>query len=202
MEYTGERIIPEKMNPMNGMLLEHIARYYFAMPFVHGRVLDIACGSGYGSKMLAKARKKHISEIIGADINEETVHYGQKYYYHPLVSYKVADALNPNICDLLGTFNTIVSFETIEHVQDDKAFMQQMLKLLKPGGTLILSTPFGQGRGKKTNEPFHYHQLTVEEFKELFAPFHSVEYYFQKGVMFEPPRPDIHYPIGVAIAHK
>lgn len=54
----GERIIPKLMKPMNGMLLEHIARYYFATPYVRGRVLDIACGTGYGSHLVAKERKR------------------------------------------------------------------------------------------------------------------------------------------------
>ncbi|MDG5786494.1 class I SAM-dependent methyltransferase [Evansella sp. AB-P1] len=202
LEYTGERVIPEKMDPMNGMLLEHLARYYFSMPFVNGRVLDIACGSGYGSKMLAKKRKKDISELIGVDIAEDAITYAQKAYYHPLLSFRQGDIMDESIVNELGSFDTIVSFETIEHVEDDIAFMNQMHRLLKPGGTLILSTPFGQGRGKPTNQPFHYHQLTVAEFKENFNNFQSVDFYFQKGVMFEPPKENVHYPIGIGVATK
>nr|WP_246596224.1 MULTISPECIES: class I SAM-dependent methyltransferase [Bacillaceae] len=202
MELTGERIIPEKMDPMNGMLLEHIARYYFAQPYITGRVLDIACGSGYGTKMLAKTCKKKISEIIGVDIAEEAIHYAQKKYYHPLLTFKVGDVTNANLRNELNTFDTIVSFETIEHVEDDKFFMEQMMSLLNPGGTLILSTPFGQGRGKPTKEPFHIHQLTVEEFKGLFNNYSSVDFYFQRGVMFEPPQEGQHYPLGIAVAKK
>ncbi|MBU9713359.1 class I SAM-dependent methyltransferase [Evansella tamaricis] len=202
LEYTGERVIPEKMNPMNGMLLEHIARYYFAEPFVSGRVLDIACGSGYGSKMLAKARKKEISGLTAADISHDAIDYAIKNYYHPLLTYRQGDIMNPKLKDEIGTFDTIVSFETIEHVEDDITFMERITALLNPGGTLILSTPFGQGRGKPSKEPFHYHQLTVQEFKELFLSFETVEFYFQRGVMFEHPRKDRYYPIGIAVAKK
>ena len=202
LEYTGERVIPEKMSPMNGMLLEHIARYYFAAPFTAGRVLDIACGAGYGTKMLAKLRKKYISEIIGMDLSAEAVNYANKNYYHPLSTYIEGDIMEPAQLSKLGLFDTIVSFETIEHIADDLKFMKHLYSLLKPGGTLVLSTPFGKGRGLPSKEPFHFHQLTVEEFKNLFWQFNNVEFYFQRGVMFEPPRPDHHYPIGVATAIK
>ncbi|MBB5174004.1 class I SAM-dependent methyltransferase [Texcoconibacillus texcoconensis] len=202
MEYTGERIIPEKMDPMNGMLLEHIARYYFATNYAQGRVLDIACGAGYGAKMLAKKNKKVIDEIIAVDIDEEAIDYGQGQYYHPLLSFQVADLTDEQLTNQLGTFDTIVSFETIEHVPDDEFAIQQFHRLLKPGGKLIVSTPFGKGRGKPTKEPFHYHQITVYEFFSLFNSFSDTEFYFQKGVMFEPPRKGQRYPIGLAVATK
>ncbi|SDJ11144.1 Methyltransferase domain-containing protein [Alteribacillus bidgolensis] len=75
---TGERIIPKVMHPSNGMLLEHLARYYFAIPYASGRVLDIACGTGYGAQMTAKAKKKEITEIIGIDIDPKTINYAKK----------------------------------------------------------------------------------------------------------------------------
>ena len=53
IEDTGERVIPKKMSPMNNLLLEHIARYQFALPYLEGRVLDMACGAGYGTHMIA-----------------------------------------------------------------------------------------------------------------------------------------------------
>lgn len=68
IEDTGERVIPKKMSPMNNLLLEHIARYQFALPYLEGRVLDMACGAGYGTHMIAKQRKKFIDEVIGIDI--------------------------------------------------------------------------------------------------------------------------------------
>lgn len=202
LEDTGERIIIENLDPMNIMLLEHLARYHFALPYCRGRVLDIACGTGYGSKMIAKERKKYVSEVIGADISVETIDYASKKYQHPLLSYSLGDVLDPRFIKELGSFDTVISFETIEHVEDELLFMKHMKELLKPGGRLLLSTPFGEGLNIPSGHPFHFFQMTVEEFKSLFQTFSSVEYYFQRGVMFEPPRPDIHYPIGVAIARK
>lgn len=202
LEDTGERIIPKEMKPTNGLLLEHIARYYFSTPYVNGRVLDIACGTGYGSQMVAKARKKEIAEMIGVDIDDDTLKYAVNNYYHPLLSFQKGNVLDPILSEKIGTFDTILSFETIEHVEDDQLFMKNIYNLLNPGGTLILSTPFGQGRGKPTREPFHVHQFTKEEFIDLFKIFSEVEIYYQRGVTIEPARKGVHYPLGVAVVVK
>lgn len=202
MEWTGERIIPKLMKPMNGMLLEHLARYYFAAPYAAGRVLDIACGSGYGSHMVAKERKKEVTEIIAVDNDPEAVQYAAREYHHQKIRFLEADAMDAALPDKLGTFDTILSFETIEHVEDDVFFVAQLQRLLRPGGTLVLSSPFGRGRGMPTSEPFHKHQLTPEEFRSLFDAFEQVEYYYQRGVTFEQPRAGVRYFIGMAVCRK
>ena len=202
LEWTGERIIPKLMKPMNGMLLEHIARYYFAIPYIKGRVLDIACGTGYGCHMVAKDRKREVHEIIGVDVDQETILYANREYNHQKVTYIQGDALDPELPEKLGLFDTILSFETIEHVQNDQLFMDNLYRMLKPGGMLILSSPFGRGRGMPTSEPFHVHQLTPKEFEELFTRFSSMEMYYQRGVTFEKPRADVRYFIGVAVCTK
>lgn len=202
MELTGERIIPELMKPTNGMLLEHIARYYFATPYATGRVLDIACGVGYGTHMIGRTRRLEVDEVIGVDIDEASIAYAKGHYYHPRVKYEIFDATSPDLGAQLGRFDCIVSFETIEHLPDDKAFVSSLFQILKPGGMLIISTPFGQGRGKPTSEKFHVHQLTDEEFQELFTSFADVEVYYQRGVTIEPRRAGVRYPIGVAVCRK
>lgn len=202
LEDTGERVIPKEMDPTNTLLLEHIARYTFSTPYVKGRVLDIACGTGYGSAMVAKAKKKVIDEIIGADISAETIKYAIKNYYHPLLTFREGDVMDPSLKDKIGVFDTILSFETIEHVEDDRLFMERMYELLKPGGTLVLSTPFGKGRNYTSGSPFHYFQLTKEEFQGLFTSFSDVEIFYQRGVTIEPPRENVHYPLGVAVCRK
>lgn len=202
LEDTGERIIPKEMKTMNSSLLEHVARYYFSTPYVQGRVLDIACGTGYGSQLVAKTQKKEISELLAVDIDEETLKYAKQNYYHPLVKFQKEDVLDPHLPEKLGQFDIILSFETIEHVTDEQLFMNNLFAMLKPGGTLVLSTPFGQGKGIPCGQPFHIHQLTKDEFAQLFTPYSEVEIYFQRGVTIEPPRAGVHYPIGVAVAVK
>lgn len=202
LEWTGERIIPKGMKPTNGMLLEHLARYYFATPYVKGRVLDIACGTGYGCHMAAKERKREVTEIVGVDRDPETIRYAGQEYNHQKVRYVQGDALDPELPGQLGLFDTILSFETIEHVEDDRLFMDQLYAMLKPGGILVLSSPFGRGRGMPTSEPFHVHQLTPEEFEGLFGRFAEVEIYYQRGLTFEKPRDGVRYFIGVAVCTK
>jgi 2-polyprenyl-3-methyl-5-hydroxy-6-metoxy-1,4-benzoquinol methylase len=201
-KWTGERIIPKQLKPTNGMLLEHIARYYFATPYIQGRVLDIACGTGYGCHMVAKERKREVTEIIGVDNDLETLSYANREYNHQKVTYMQGNAVDPQLPEQLGMFDTILSFETIEHVEDDQMFMDNLYKMLKPGGILVLSSPFGRGRGMPTSEPFHIHQLTPEEFKELFVRFSNVDIYYQRGVTFEKPRDGVRYFIGVAVCIK
>lgn len=204
LEWTGERIIPKQLKPTNGMLLEHIARYYFATPYIQGRVLDIACGTGYGCHMVAKERKREVIEIVGVDNDQETITYANIEYNHQKVTYMLGDAIDPELPLKLGKFDTILSFETIEHVENDEIFMDNLYRMLKPGGVLVLSTPFGRGRGMPTSEPFHVHQLTPDEFQELVSRFHftNVDIYYQRGVTFEKPRDGVRYFIGVAVCIK
>ncbi|WP_019415411.1 bifunctional 2-polyprenyl-6-hydroxyphenol methylase/3-demethylubiquinol 3-O-methyltransferase UbiG [Paenisporosarcina sp. TG20] len=199
MKLTDERVVPDLMNPMNGLLLEHIARYQFSIEYAKGEVLDLACGSGFGTQLIAKARKENITTVIGVDVSSEAILYARGRYYHPLVSYKQGSVEDNNFMNSLGLFDTIISFETIEHVSDDRLFLQQLLNRLKPGGTLVLSTPFGKGRETSCSAEFHYHQLTVDEFHHLFDAYPQTMFYYQKGVLIEPPRNSIHYPLGIAV---
>ncbi|MCP8615359.1 class I SAM-dependent methyltransferase [Salirhabdus salicampi] len=204
LTYTGERVIPEQMKPTNGLLLEHLARYYFATYYINGSVLDISCGAGYGSHMMAKAKKKTLSKVVGIDIDSDAIQYAKRTYYHPLVEYKVGNAVDRKLPKNIGQFDTIVSFETFEHVEEETEFMCNIYEMLKPGGRLIISTPFGKGRGKPCGSPFHVHQLTVSEFKDLFNKYNEVTFYGQRGVAIEPLNDNRvkHFPIGIAVCKK
>ncbi|WP_163537226.1 class I SAM-dependent methyltransferase [Gracilibacillus sp. YIM 98692] len=201
---TGERVIPEKMKITNELLIEHIARYHFAVNYANGRVLDFASGSGYGTHITAKKCKKRVSEVIGVDIDLEVVEYARKTYYHPLTTYLQEDVTDPNLPKKLGQFDTILSFETIEHVEEEEQFLSNIYNLLKPGGKLVLSTPFGQGRGKPCGSPFHVHQLTEEEFNNLFNEYSETHFYYQKGALIEPAGVETNgnKPLGLVVCQK
>ncbi|WP_044783968.1 class I SAM-dependent methyltransferase [Bacillus thuringiensis] len=203
LEYTGERIIPNLLKQHDPLVLEHIARYYFSLPYIKGRALDISCGSGYGTHMIAATRKHVISEIIGVDIDKQTINYAQEHYSHPQASFRVADALDPHLPQQLGTFNTILSFETLQHLPNEKEFIKQLRNMLNKNGILVLSTSFGQGRNKPSYWPYHHFQLTKEEFSSLFNEFSQVNFYYQRGVTFEPvPRTKVSYRAGIAVCKK
>ncbi|WP_194842009.1 class I SAM-dependent methyltransferase [Gracilibacillus salitolerans] len=201
---TGERVIPENMDITNELLIEHLARYHFSVPHIYGRTLDFATGVGYGAHVIAKKCKHGLEEIIGVDIDSNAIQYAKANYYHPLSNFKLADVTDPTLPDQLGTFDVILSFETIEHIEDEDQYMANIYHLLKPGGTLILSTPFGEGKGKSCGSPFHVHQMTENEFLSMFDQFQKKRFFYQKGALIEPIESSQmdHKPLGIVIAYK
>lgn len=200
MEYTGERVIPKQMNPNNGMLQEHIARYRFAAKFCGARVLDMASGAGYGPQLLLEtAPKGSIAEIIGIDASWEAVNYARWHYAQDNVRFYQGNALDITLPQIFGTFDTIVSFETIEHFADAQRFLQVLKSLARPSARIIISTPFGRGRGKPCGDPYHVWQYTPAEFSELLEIFPSVAMYHQRDTVIEPPQTDTRYWLGVAV---
>ncbi len=122
-----------------GIRRDHRERYRFAAGFIPdgGWVLDIACGIGYGSWMMAQLARPAL--VVGVDICAQTIAYGLQHYPHPRVVLMRADAL---ALDLGGQrFDAVVSFETLEHIAQDRLFLERLKAALAPGGTLIVSTP-------------------------------------------------------------
>lgn len=161
--------------------LDHQNRYQFACEYLAKRnanhILDLACGIGYGSLMLAKATR---AAVTGVDIDEGAIDYANAYFSGEKVEYKCQDALKLEISD--GSVAAIVSFETIEHIDFAEALLSKFNELLKMDGILIASTP------NETVMPFdkrkfkyHMRHYTVEEFKNLVseAGFSVMETYTQ-----------------------
>jgi len=108
----------------------HIARYEFSSQFVSGMTVgDITCGTGYGSYLLEKAGGK---SIVGVDISEEAIQYACKKYSSRKTTFITSDAENTKFDNL--TFDLIVSFETIEHVQDPGGLLGEFKRILKKMG--------------------------------------------------------------------
>lgn len=154
----------------SGLELEHLARYEYARQFVGGLdVLDVACGTGYGSKMLADAGAK---SVLGVDISREAVDFARSHYAWEKMRFEFGDA--QNLYEVpREKFDAVVSFETVEHVPSADAFLAEVKRVLKPGGTFIVSTPdFRQGSfkqrltGKLRNE-FHVREYKGDEFLKV-----------------------------------
>lgn len=161
LEATGERMVPEKSNP--GTFWAHIYRYRFAAGFVRDkRVLDIACGEGYGTEALLRAGA---ASAIGIDISEKSCAHARRKYG---IDARTGRAENIPLPD--GSIDVIVSFETIEHVAAHEAFLDECVRTLVPGGKLIISTPNKQVYGKLAYQnPFHCSELSEDEFVSLLA---------------------------------
>ncbi len=153
-----ERLVPEEAasDPTIKRMLEiHLARYQTAASYVSGkRVLDIACGTGYGSQML---RLAGATSVVGVDLSAETIRYAKHHYQTPGVEFLCADAEN---FEWPEQFDVIVSFETMEHLHHPKRFLERLYSLLVPGGKLVLSVPLGETRHF---DSYHLHAFTQEQ---------------------------------------
>jgi 2-polyprenyl-3-methyl-5-hydroxy-6-metoxy-1,4-benzoquinol methylase len=198
-KYTGERVIPELMNPRNGLLREHIARYEFAAETARGRILDLGCGVGYGAEILMDLREAdEISQVVGVDIDAESIEYARDMYGYRRADFRVADIRDATLPDRLGRFDTIICFEVIEHMEEDVAVIRNIIRMLEPKGKLIISTPFGKGKGKPCSCPYHVHQYTENEFLEVLHPYFDVELFVQRDTLIEKRRNGITYYLMVA----
>src|SRR5690348_13511788 len=110
MDFTGERFVPHTEGDIQ---LEHMHRYVAARLLVQGkRVLDIACGEGYGSDLLSEAA----ASVVGVDIDEAAISHARQAYVRPNLKFLRGDAVAIPLGD--SSVDVVVSFETIEHLAD------------------------------------------------------------------------------------
>lgn len=139
---------------LRGIQGDHKSRYYFAAEGGKGsqRILDLACGVGYGSYILATELPD--STVTAVDMSEFAVGYATKHYNHPNISYQVKDGRS-----LVGEsqFDCIVSYETLEHIDDERSFVSTLRRLATNDAKLYISTP------NEANYPFDpsYNQFHV-----------------------------------------
>lgn len=114
----------------------HLARYRFAVPFVGGkRVLDVGSGEGYGAALLAEGAR----DVLGIDYSPPAIRHARVTYKRQNLRFEIVDAdaldLGPD------RFDVVTCFEVIEHLEDGEALLSRVAALLRPDGTLLLSTP-------------------------------------------------------------
>jgi ubiquinone/menaquinone biosynthesis C-methylase UbiE len=165
--WTGERLVTSIFNENS---LEHLHRYSLVMEYgQEKRILDIACGEGYGSMLLSTVA----SEVVGADISLDAIQHARRKYIKDNLKFIVssADAIQ---CEN-ESFDIVVSFETIEHLNKHEEMLLEIKRVLKKGGILIISSPDKYNYSEKNNQnnPFHVHELYEFEFKELIKKYFS-----------------------------
>ena len=180
LPFTGERFVP---GAAGEIWYEHWHRYHFAAPLVAGRdVLDVACGEGYGSALLARSAAR----VIGADIASAAIAHARACYARqPNLSFCEADCAALPFGD--GSFDVVVSFETIEHIAAQQMFLREVRRVLRPDGFVILSCPnkaeYTDARDH-VNE-FHVRELYRDEFAALVATeFPHIAWYGQRPGFF------------------
>ena len=145
---------------------EHLHRYYEAVKYLKGSetVLDLACGLGFGTAILAGKTK---GKVIGGDIAEDAIQDSQKYWQRENLSFTVLDGTNLPYAD--GYFDIVVSFETIEHTPQYRQMLKEFSRVLKPNGVALISTPnfpINSPTGKVMN-PYHTQEFTHRELSEI-----------------------------------
>jgi len=161
---TGERFAPTAALQNTQIYHEHMHRYLFAAQCVRGlAVLDIACGEGYGSSILAASAVS----VVGVDVSSDAVAHAERIYSFKNLRFQKGDCRSIPL--KAGAVDVVVSFETIEHLEEHEEFMLEIRRVLKPGGLLIISSPNREkyeGRGVEKN-PFHKKELSQMEFAAL-----------------------------------
>jgi len=163
LEFTGERFTPECVREI---CYEHMHRYALAGELTHGKtVLDAACGEGFGAFHLA-ATARHVSAV---DISQSTIAHASARYRRDNLSFQVADCRALPFAD--GQFDCIVSFETLEHLQDQARMIREFRRVLASDGFLLISSPdkavYTEQLGN--DNPFHLRELYRQELEDLLA---------------------------------
>jgi SAM-dependent methyltransferase len=159
---TGERLVPYRVAGDNA--LEHLHRYAMAVLMARGRdVLDIACGEGYGSALLAAVARR----VVGVDIVPDVVDHARRKYRQENLSFEVGSCTALPLPE--ASLDLVVSFETLEHVAEHDTFLAEVKRALRPGGRLIISTPDKQtyADGPQHRNPYHVKELYRPEFEAL-----------------------------------
>lgn len=140
LEPTGERMIVEHYKSSIEdyvIYLMHIATYRFAEPFVQNkRVLDYGCGSGYGSAWMAETA----TTVDAVDVAEDAITHARDQFSRENLRFQSIDPSAPlPFAD--NSFDTVLSFQVFEHVTDADHYLEEIRRVLAPGGRLILVTP-------------------------------------------------------------
>lgn len=173
MQFSGEQYVPGVTKKR--LVDEHEARYAFALKSTaEKKVLDIACGTGYGSFELSKTA----SRVTGVDISEESIAYAQANYQRDNLQFIRASATDDLFPE--GSFDVICSFETIEHLEKEprQAYLSNLRRWLKPDGLLLLSTPNKIITSPFNDKPlnrFHVLEYTRAQLLNELKPYFSIE---------------------------
>ncbi len=171
VEYTGDFAVLGKMSYQVSQ--SFINKYIFAARFVADKVvLDVACGTGYGSSHL---KERGARVVTDGDISEDAIGYAKTHYVREGLSFVRLDATK-TLPFRKDFFDVIVSLDTIEHLKDYRGFLFECRRVLKEGGLFICATPNSKGTLQlpllgRLSPPVHVHEFGIDEFRNLMEEY-------------------------------
>lgn len=174
---TGERVIEEYYlsNPEDYLIYQfHLATYRYSFPFVIGKhVLDLGCGSGYGTDLIAQQG----ANVAGVDISADAISYARRHYNRTNLTFMVVENVEEFPLPFSdSSFDVVLSFQVIEHLNDPKPYLQDIQRVLKPSGTLLLATPDRSERLFSFQKPWnvwHVHEYQSSALHQLLNRYFS-----------------------------
>ena len=160
--YTGERVTARPM--LTVTMAQGAAAYRFVAELARGKtVLDIACGEGYGPDILARSARA----VVAVDRDASTIARARTRYRAKNLSFLSADLSSAPGVLRDKRFDVVCSFQFLEHLEDQRAFLRLLRSFVRPGGTVAVSTP--NKRMFPTFNPYHLREVDAAELRALFA---------------------------------
>jgi SAM-dependent methyltransferase len=180
LPFTGERFVP---GTQGEIWIEHWHRYHFAARWVRGkRVLDVACGEGYGAALLAR----EAAHVTGADVAQAAIDHAKRVYANVgNAEFVRASCTELPLAD--ASVDVAVSFETLEHIDAQEGFLDELARVLTPEGVLVLSCPNKLEYSDKRNyqNEFHVKELYRDGLAALLrSRFPETRWYGQRPSFF------------------
>jgi ubiquinone/menaquinone biosynthesis C-methylase UbiE len=181
LTFTGERFLP---GCTGEIAYEHWHRYAFARRFAEGRrVLDAACGEGYGTALLASVA----ANVVGVDIDIATIEHARATYGESARQRFIAAACTgfpmPS-----ASIDLVVSFETIEHLsaEEQRQMLSEFARVMKPEGVLVLSSPNKPlyNHARAGANPYHVAELDRDALSRLLSRQFPAQRWFAQRVAF------------------
>jgi SAM-dependent methyltransferase len=162
LSLTGERTLPD-VPEENYWFRRHLVVYEWIAARTHGRrVVDLACGEGYGSAVLGRTA----ASVVGVDANPEAFAHAGAKYTSPTVRFE-----RDMIETWSGDVDCVVFLQTIEHVQDPDAVFERVRELIGPGGVAYVSTPnvltLAPRGEERSGNPWHVREYKPDEYRAL-----------------------------------
>jgi 2-polyprenyl-3-methyl-5-hydroxy-6-metoxy-1,4-benzoquinol methylase len=142
----------------------HVKRYRFVRPYAYGRVLDCACGVGYGSHLISQ--NPDVTKVVGVDVDQQSISIAEMEYSSNKVAFVCADLRA--FTDPVG-FDVLISIETIEHLDEPR----DLKALAVRNRVRMLMLSFPAFKSTHTN-PFHKHDIALDEARRILSPEYSV----------------------------